>query len=96
MGGKEKGLEYAPLRRAIPGKVRSIVTIGEIGSKLCAQFSDLVPCQHATDMSDAVQRAASLAKSGEAIVLSPGTSSFDMYSGYAERGEHFRRAVLAL
>jgi UDP-N-acetylmuramoylalanine--D-glutamate ligase len=47
-------------------------------------------------MSDAVQRAASLAKSGEAIVLSPGTSSFDMYSGYAERGEHFRRAVLAL
>jgi UDP-N-acetylmuramoylalanine--D-glutamate ligase len=96
MGGKEKGLDYAPLREAIPGKVHSIVTIGEIGSKLCAQFSDLVPCQQATDMSDAVQRAASLAKSGEAVVLSPGTSSFDMYSGYAERGEHFRRAVFAL
>ena len=72
------------------------MTIGEIGPKLCEQFSDLTSCQHAADMSDAVQRAAKLASAGNAVVLSPGTSSFDMYSGYAERGEHFRRAALAL
>lgn len=96
MGGKEKGLDYAPLRAAIPGKVRALVTIGEIGEKLRAQFSDLVPCQAATDMSQAVQLAAQSAQRGDCVVLSPGTSSFDMYSGYAERGEHFRTAALQL
>lgn len=96
MGGKEKGLDYSPLRAAIPGTVRSIVTIGEIGTKLSEQFRDLVPCTPAADMAEAVQLAASVALRGDAVVLSPGTSSFDMYSGYAERGEHFRRAVLSL
>lgn len=96
MGGKEKGLDYTPLRAAIPGTVRSIVTIGEIGPKLSEQFGDLVPCTAAADMAEAVQLAASVAQRGDAVVLSPGTSSFDMYSGYAERGEHFRRAVLSL
>jgi len=96
MGGKEKGLDYAPLRAAIPGTVRSIVTIGEIGGKLSEQFRDLVPCTPAADMAEAVQVAAHVAQKGDAVVLSPGTSSFDMYSGYAERGEHFRRAVLSL
>lgn len=96
IGGKEKGLEYTPLRTAIAGRVRAIVTMGEIGEKLGVMFGDLVPCQHASDMSDAVKRAASLARAGDAVVLSPGTSSFDMYSGYAERGEHFRRAALTL
>jgi UDP-N-acetylmuramoylalanine--D-glutamate ligase len=93
MGGKEKGLDYAPLRQAIPGKVRALVTIGEIGEKLRQQFCDLVPCESAADMQQAVQAAARLAQSGDAVVLSPGTSSFDMYSGYADRGEHFRDAV---
>lgn len=96
MGGKEKGLDYAPLRHAIPGKVRALVTIGEIGEKLRQQFCDLVPCQSAADMLQAVQAAARLAQRGDAVVLSPGTSSFDMYSGYAERGEHFRAAALQL
>lgn len=96
MGGKEKGLDYTQLRQAIPGKVKSIVTIGEIGSKLFQQFRDLVPCQQAPDMITAVELAAQQAEAGDAVVLSPGTSSFDMYSGYAERGEYFRTAVMAL
>jgi len=96
MGGKEKGLDYSPLRASIPGKVRAIITIGEIGDALRDQFRDLVPCERAIDMADAVRLAADAAQSGDAVVLSPGTSSFDMYSGYAERGEHFRSAVLAL
>lgn len=96
MGGKEKGLDYTPLRHSIPGTVRSIVTIGEIGDKLCEQFKDLVPCRRAIDMAEAVQLAARAASPGDAVVLSPGTSSFDMYSGYAERGEYFRTAVNAL
>ncbi len=95
-GGKEKGLDYTPLAAALPGKVRALVLIGEIASSLAAQFSSIVPCHIATSMDDAVRISAGISQPGDAIVLSPGTSSFDMYSGYAERGEHFRRAALAL
>ena len=95
-GGKDKGLDYHTLRSAVPGKVRAIVLIGEIAASLAATFGDLVPCHRAADMADAVKIAASLATPGDAVVLSPGTSSFDMYSGYAERGRHFTEAVAAL
>jgi UDP-N-acetylmuramoylalanine--D-glutamate ligase len=96
MGGKEKGLDYSPLRTALPGKVRAIICIGEIGDKLCGDFRDLVPCSRAMSMAEAVQLAQRAAQSGDAVALSPGTSSFDMYSGYAARGEDFRVAVHAL
>jgi UDP-N-acetylmuramoylalanine--D-glutamate ligase len=96
LGGKEKGLDYTPLSEVVRGRVRAFVLIGEIASALEQQFSAVLPCVIATDMAKAVDLAAGLSQAGDAIVLSPGTSSFDMYSGYAERGEHFRRAVLSL
>lgn len=95
-GGKEKGLDYSPLAATLPGKVRAMVLIGEIAANLASQFGSILPCHTAADMADAVRIAASVSQPGDAVVLSPGTSSFDMYSGYAERGDHFRRAVLAL
>lgn len=95
-GGKEKGLDYSPLAQALPGKVRAMVVIGEIADSLQTQFESILPVVRAKDMNEAVQAAAGLSQAGDAVVLSPGTSSFDMYSGYAERGEHFRTAVLSL
>jgi UDP-N-acetylmuramoylalanine--D-glutamate ligase len=47
-------------------------------------------------MADAVQRAAALAKPGDVVLLSPACASFDMFSGYAERGRVFVQAVEAL
>ena len=95
-GGKEKGLDYTPLRETIPGRVQAMVVIGEIAGSLERGFSDLVPCKRAEDMADAVRLATELSRPGDAIVLSPGTSSFDMYTGYAQRGDVFREAVLSL
>ncbi len=95
-GGKDKQLDYRPLRAALAGRVRAIVCLGEIGPALQAVFADLLPCRLATDMADAVRQAADLSQPGDSIILSPGTSSFDMYTGYAQRGEAFRAAVNAL
>jgi UDP-N-acetylmuramoylalanine--D-glutamate ligase len=95
-GGKEKGLDYTPFRPLVIRKVTAIVTIGEIADKLTALFSDLVPCCSAATVPDAVRIATEIARPGQSIVFSPGTSSFDMFSGYAERGNVFRDAVLAL
>lgn len=95
-GGLDKHLDYTPLRQAVPGRVRAMVTIGSIAAMLNELFSDLIPCETAPDLPAAVNRARALSQPGDVIVLSPTTSSFDMFSGYPERGEVFRRAVLAL
>jgi UDP-N-acetylmuramoylalanine--D-glutamate ligase len=95
-GGKEKGIDYTPFRPLLREKVSALVAIGEIGDKLCALFAEDVPCRKAANVPEAVRLATELARAGQDIVFSPGTSSFDMFSGYAERGNVFRDAVLAL
>ena len=95
-GGKDKELDYTPLRAGLNGQVRAMVLIGEIAQQLENTFGDLLPCQCATDMADAVRLATQVSQAGDAIILSPGTSSFDMYTGYAQRGDVFRDAVNAL
>lgn len=95
-GGKDKELDYTPLRAELNGQVRAMVFIGEIAQQLERMFGDLLPCQCAKDMADAVRLATEVSQAGDAIILSPGTSSFDMYTGYAQRGDVFREAVNAL
>lgn len=93
VGGKDKQLDYTPLRDSLKGQVRAMVCIGEIAKSLKATFEDLVPCQTAKDMAEAVIQATEISRAGDSIILSPGTSSFDMYTGYGQRGEAFRSAV---
>lgn len=95
-GGKQKGLDYTPLRAGLKGQVRAMVLIGEIKQPLNDLFADLLPCRMAADMNEAVQIATELSQPGDSIILSPGTSSFDMYTGYGQRGEAFRTASNAL
>lgn len=95
-GGKDKELDYTPLRAELTGQVRAMVLIGEIAAQLEQTFGDLLPCKRAKDMAEAVDLATQVSLPGDAIILSPGTSSFDMYTGYAQRGDVFRDAVNAL
>ncbi len=95
-GGKDKELDYTPLRAELNGQVRGMVLIGEIAEQLQRTFGDLLPCRRGADMAEAVALATELSQEGDAVILSPGTSSFDMYTGYAQRGEVFREAVNAL
>jgi UDP-N-acetylmuramoylalanine--D-glutamate ligase len=55
-----------------------------------------LPVEHADSMEDAVSHAFRLAKPGDAVLLSPACSSFDMFKSYAERGDRFSQAVKAL
>lgn len=95
-GGKDKQLDYSPLRAELKGQVRAMVFIGEIARQLEQTFGDLLPCKRGKDMAEAVSIATQLSLPGDAIILSPGTSSFDMYTGYAQRGDVFRDAVNSL
>jgi UDP-N-acetylmuramoylalanine--D-glutamate ligase len=92
-GGRDKGGEYDPLADVLARVGRAAVLIGEAADKMQAAFTSKVAVQRAATMDDAVETARRLAKSGDAVVLSPACSSFDMFRDYAHRAEVFRAAV---
>ena len=95
-GGKDKGFNFEPLRDLVAQKVRSVVLIGEMAERICTDWSGAVPCEIAESLAEAVDRARSLAQPGEVVLFSPGTSSFDMFKSYVDRGDQFRALVQAL
>jgi UDP-N-acetylmuramoylalanine--D-glutamate ligase len=91
-GGRNKGLDLRALAEEVV-RVRAVVAIGEAGPEVAAAFDGLRPVREAASMDDAVAAAASLARRGDAVLLSPACASFDWYGSYAERGDDFVRAV---
>jgi UDP-N-acetylmuramoylalanine--D-glutamate ligase len=92
-GGRDKGGDYAPLAQALKQVGRAAVLIGEAADKLEAALRDLLPVERAATMEAAVEAARRLARPGDAVVLSPACSSFDMFRDYAHRAEVYRAAV---
>ena len=95
-GGKDKGFTYESLRALVKEKVRSTILIGEMAKQIARDWDGAVRSELATSLADAVERAHATAKSGEVVLFSPGTSSFDMFKSYADRGDQFRALVQAL
>ena len=95
-GGRNKGLDLSSMASE-PRHMRGVVAIGESGDIVADAFASACPVLRATSMGEAVARAASLARPGDAVVLSPGCASFDWYpdGGYPARGDHFRECVRA-
>jgi UDP-N-acetylmuramoylalanine--D-glutamate ligase len=95
-GGKDKGFSFDPLRSLVKEKVRSTILIGEMAESITRSWAGAVESEIATSLADAVERARATAKPGEMVLFSPGTSSFDMFKSYADRGDQFRALVRAL
>jgi UDP-N-acetylmuramoylalanine--D-glutamate ligase len=95
-GGKDKGLSFQSLRDLIRDKVRLAIVMGEIAGQIARDWKPVVEIEFATSLADAVERAHAAAKTGDVILFSPGTSSFDMFKSYADRGDQFRALVRAL
>ena len=93
-GGKQKGLDYTELLPRLQTTTKAVVVFGEIAQQLAAtleSISDTVSTTVATSLEEALSHARDMAEHGDTILFSPGTSSFDMFSGYEERGDCFRR-----
>ena len=95
-GGKDKGFTFDPLHSLVKEKVKSAVLIGEMAESISLSWDGAVKSQIATSLADAVERARSLASAGDVVLFSPGTSSFDMFKSYADRGDQFRKLVQTL
>ena len=95
-GGQGKGADFAPLRDIAVQRLRAAVLIGDDADKLAEAFEPVVPVKFAGDMGEAVAVAAELARQGDNVLLSPACASFDMFRGFADRGEVFIDAVQGL
>src|SRR4029453_6702202 len=95
-GGKDKGFTFDPLRSLVKEKVRSTILIGEMAESIRHSWNGAAKSEIANSLADAVERAYTIAKPGDVVLFSPGTSSFDMFKSYADRGDQFRALVQAL
>ena len=95
-GGKDKGFAFDALGELVGHRARWVVLIGEMAERIATVWKEHVPCEKASSLSEAVTIAWSIARSGEVVLFSPGTSSFDMFKSYADRGNQYRSLVQAL
>jgi len=91
-GGKDKGFEFDPIAPLIRERVRSAVLIGEMKERIARSWSG-VDCHLAGTLAEAVATAQKLAREGDTVLFSPGTSSFDMFRSYGDRGNQFKELV---
>jgi len=93
LGGRDKEGSFADLAPQIKKHVRRVICFGEAGPSIHGQVKGLVESELVADLAEAVAAARQEARAGEAVLLSPGCASFDAYTGYAQRGEHFQALV---
>jgi UDP-N-acetylmuramoylalanine--D-glutamate ligase len=96
LGGRHKGEPYARLATVLKGRCRAVVAYGEAGPLVMHDLQAVVPVSSAGDFEDVIATARRLARPGDAVLLSPACSSYDMFKNYEERGERFRAAVEAM
>jgi UDP-N-acetylmuramoylalanine--D-glutamate ligase len=95
-GGRDKRGAYGPLAEELKQKGRGLVLIGEAADRIAGETKGIVPEARAQSMAEAVALAAKMAEPGDAVLLSPACSSFDMFRDYKDRGDVFVREVRAL
>lgn len=95
-GGQGKGADFSQLRAAVARHCKLLVLIGEDAGLMQQALGDSVPAVIEPSMGNAVMTAAASAAPGDCVLLSPACASFDMFSGYVERGEAFCAAVSQL
>ena len=94
-GGKGKRTDFHEMGRAIDAHVDAVILIGEAADEIAATVTR-AKVLRASTMEDAVEKAASLAKPGDAVLLSPGCASFDMFASAEARGDIFTACVKKL
>ncbi len=95
-GGKDKGLDFAPMRDTVAACASHVLAIGQLRGHLQEVWGSAVTVEPCDDLPAAVRRGHQIARPGQIVLLSPGTSSFDMFTSYEHRAQVFIDSVNAL
>ncbi len=96
LGGRHKGEPYARLAQEIERTVKTVIAYGEAAPEIVKDIGGVVPTeQMGRSFEDVIARARELAAPGDAVLLSPACSSYDMFRNYEERGTLFKRLAAA-
>lgn len=91
LGGRHKGEAYTTLAESVKRKVKRVIAYGEAASIIAKDLRPVVDVVRlGADFDEVMQAARAAARPGDAVLLSPACSSYDMFSNYEERGERFR------
>ena len=100
-GGLAKGASFENLVRAVRGRLRAVVLLGQDRAVIADALSRHAPDVRVIEveggdtsvMDRAVAAAAGLAEPGDTVLLAPGCASMDLFANYKERGDRFAEAV---
>ncbi|HEX5818355.1 MAG TPA: UDP-N-acetylmuramoyl-L-alanine--D-glutamate ligase [Gemmatimonadales bacterium] len=95
LGGRHKGEPYTRLADVMGGRCRAVVAYGESGDLVEQDLKDRVKVVRAGAFPEVLAAARGLAAPGDAVLLSPACSSYDMFDNYEQRGARFRELVEA-
>jgi UDP-N-acetylmuramoylalanine--D-glutamate ligase len=96
LGGRHKGEPYTRLVKPLRERCRAVVAYGEAGPLIVKDLGSSLTVVPAQSFTDVLATARELARPGDAVLLSPACSSYDMFRNYEERGDRFRAVVEAL
>jgi UDP-N-acetylmuramoylalanine--D-glutamate ligase len=96
LGGRHKGEPYGRLGEPLAGRCRAVVAYGEAGPLIARDLGARLRVVPAGTFDEVIATARGLARPGDAVLLSPACSSYDMFTNYEERGARFRAAVEAM
>ncbi len=95
-GGKDKGIPYTTVGPSIREKVKELILIGATATKISdavISAGGTMPIHYCTTYEEAVSTAKRVAKPGDVVLLSPASTSFDMFNSFEERGRLFKELV---
>ena len=91
LGGRHKGEPYNALADPVAGHVKLVIAYGEAAPIVEADLKGVVPLRRIDgSFEDVIAAARDAAEPGDAVLLSPACSSYDMFRNYVERGDRFR------
>jgi UDP-N-acetylmuramoylalanine--D-glutamate ligase len=96
-GGRGKNQDFSALAEPVAERCAAVYLIGEATAELDAVLDPTGVIAHRSgDLEHAVAAAASAARPGDTVLLSPACASYDQYPDFEARGEHFRALVREL
>lgn len=99
-GGYDKHLDYEPLAKPVLEKVKALILMGQTAEKIYSAVTKELEKENkelkiymCSDLMQTVQTAKKIAKTGQIVLFSPASASFDLFKDFADRGNKFKEIV---